>query len=266
MFSFRKQAAQAKKSTTANTATFEFEWKALYNWLLLLLAILAAVVYLGQQNTLLPIKKIKLSGTFEHIDQNEVETVLQPFVGEGFFSLDIHALQKILSEKPWTESVSIRRVWPDRLDITIVERKPVARWDDKQLISNNAVVFTADTGSFQQLPLIHTENNNTAQLLSQFYNLSRRFNSLDETVLSLRQDSRGALDIELSGGLTVKVGRDQIEHKISRLMTIYKQQIRPRRADIQQLDLRYSNGFAVAWKKEILEARDEASIWSNNNV
>ncbi len=266
MFSFHRQAAQAKKRSTNQTASFEFQWKAQYNWFLLLLIIFGAVSYLSQQNNLMPIKKIKLSGTFEHINQNEIESILQSFVGEGFFSLDIHSLQKMLSEKSWTKSVSIRRVWPDRLDITIVERKPIARWDDKHLISNRAVVFSADTRSFQQLPLIHTENKDVSQILTSFYRLNRRFNLVDETVLSLHQDSRGALDIELPGGLTIKLGRNQVEHKIERLITIYQQQIRPRRADIQRLDLRYTNGFAVAWKKEILEARDEASIWSNNNV
>lgn len=266
MFSFHRQAAQAKKRTANQVASFEFEWKALHNWVLLLLILLGGVLYLSQQKNFMPIKKIKLSGTFEHINQNEIESILQPFVGEGFFSLDIHELQKMLSEKPWTKSVSIRRVWPDRLDIKIVERRPVARWDDKHLISDRAIIFSANAQSFQQLPLVHTESKNTSQILARFYSLNRRFNLVDEIVLSLRQDSRGALDIELPGGLVIKLGRDQVEHKIARLITIYEQQIRPRRADIQQLDLRYSNGFAVAWKKEILEARDEASIWSNNNV
>ncbi len=266
MFSFHRQAAQAKKRTANQSASFELEWKVMYNWLLLLLILLGGIVYLSQQKNIMPIKTIRLSGTFEHINQNEVESILQSFVGQGFFSLDIHALQKVLSEKPWTMSVSIRRVWPDRLDIAVVERKPVARWDDKHLVSDRAVVFLANARSFQQLPLIHTESKNTSQILTSFYNLNRLFNQVDETVLSLRQDSRGAFDIELPGDMSIKLGRDQVEHKITRLMKIYKQQIRPRRADIQQLDLRYSNGFAVAWKKEILKARDEASIWSNNNV
>ncbi len=266
MFSFHRQAAQAKKRTANQAANLEFEWKAQYNWLLLLVILVGAVFYLSQQKDLMPIKKIKLSGSFEHINQHEVESILQPIVGEGFFSLDIHQLRKMLSEKSWTKSVSIRRVWPDRLDITIVERKPVARWDDRHLISDRAVVFAADSRNFQQLPLIHTEIKNHSQILTSFYRLSRRFKLVGETVLSLRQDSRGALDIELPGSLIVKLGRGQIEHKIDRLITIYMQQIRPRRADIQQLDLRYSNGFAVAWKKETLEASDEASIWSNSNV
>ena len=54
--------------------------------------------------------------------------------------------------------------------------------------------------------------------------------------------------------------------KIDRLVSIYTAQILPRRERIQRLDLRYSNGFAVAWKKEALRDTDKASIWSNSNV
>ena len=266
MFKFRKQTAQAKKKITTATPALEFRWKPVYNWIFPLLLILAGSAYLYQLDTLLPIKKIKLVGTFEHIAPQDVESVLQDYVGKGFFSLNIHELQKLLSEKPWTESVSIRRVWPDRLDITIVERKPVARWDDQHLLSDQAIVFSADVGDFRQLPLVYTANNNIASLLNRYYTLDKRFETLGEKLISLRQDSRGALDIELSDGLLIKVGRDQIEHKISRLITIYEQQILPRRTEIRQLDLRYSNGFAVAWKKELLEATDAASIWSNSNV
>ncbi len=82
----------------------------------------------------------------------------------------------------------------------------------------------------------------------------------------MRKDGRGALEIQLENGLTIKLGRTDIEHKITRFVAIYRQQIYPRRDEIQALDLRYSNGFAVAWKKEVLQSRDEASLWGNNNV
>lgn len=266
MFKFRKKAAQAKKKSTAASPDFEFKWKPVYNWILPLLLVLGSAAYVSQLDNLLPIKKIKLSGSFEHIAQQEIESALNSYVGADFFSLDIHALQQKLGAKPWAESVSIRRVWPDRLDITIIERKPVARWDDNHLVSDQAIVFAANTQNFQQLPLVHTRSEKLGQLLSRYHTLDKRFDGFGETVISLREDSRGALDIELSDGLLIKVGRAHLEHKIARLMTVYEQQIKPRRSEIRQLDLRYSNGFAVAWKKEQLEATDEASIRSNNNV
>lgn len=266
MFRFRKQNAQAKKRAVNKPEKLELSWKPKYNWFPVLLILASVVFYIGQKDVWLPIESIQISGSFEYIDEKEIEASLQSFVGEGFFSLDIQSLRKILSDKPWTESVSIRRVWPSQINITIVEKKPVARWDDKQLISDRAIVFAANTKHFQNLPMVHSVNTDPVNVLNQYYRLSQRFQSLDETVLSIRQDSRGALDIELANDLRIKVGRDDIDHKIDRLISIYEKEIQPRRLQIRILDLRYANGFAVAWKKEILEDRDQASIWSNDNV
>ncbi|MFV2032690.1 MAG: cell division protein FtsQ/DivIB [Gammaproteobacteria bacterium] len=264
MIKFRKPDAQAKRYSTGQSA--EFQWRRSYNWILLLVPLLVTWVYLSQQDTLFPIRTIQLSGTFQYIDQKEVEATLQEYIGEGFFSLDIYQVQKKLADKSWADSVSIRRIWPDRLNIRIVEKKPVARWDNEQLISDRAVVYRASTDAFKQLPLVYSVNSRPDEILYRYYRLATRFETLDEKVVSVKMDSRGALDIELASGLKIKVGRDDIERKVERLLTIYLSQIQPRRNEIELLDLRYSNGFAVAWKKDALRGRSEASIWGNTNV
>ncbi|MCP3688125.1 MAG: FtsQ-type POTRA domain-containing protein [Gammaproteobacteria bacterium] len=266
MFSFRRQIPQAKKHTSGENASVSFAWKPGYNLILLAMIVVGAATYFNQRSTLLPIKTIELSGSFNYIEQKAIEAILRPYVGQGFFSLDIHAVYKLLSDQAWADAVSIRRVWPDQLEVNIIEKKPVARWSRSQLLSNKAVVYDADTTGFDSLPLVHAVNSEPAGMLRQFYALSGRFSALQETLVSLRQNSRGALDIALADGLVIKVGRSEVNRKIARLISIYKQQIMPRRLHIRQLDLRYSNGFAVTWKKEILKNRDEASIWSKTNV
>jgi cell division protein FtsQ len=265
MFRFRKKATQAKRKTPASQAS-SFEWRKSYNWVFLLLPILLGGYYLYQMDELLPIRSIQLSGSFENLDQGEVEQALQQYIGQGFFSLDIHQLQQLLHQKSWTESVSVRRVWPDKIRVTITEKKPVARWDERHLLSDSASVYLADTSGFAHLPIVHADSHQPAWALRQFHALEARFERVDERLLALRVDSRGALDIELINGLQIKLGRSDIERKIERLTSIYLQQILPRREQIQRLDLRYSNGFAVAWKQEVLQGRDKASIWSNSNV
>lgn len=265
MFKFRKKATQAKRKMPASQ-TSSIQWRKSYNWLILLLPITFAGFYLQQMEQLLPIRTIQLSGTFENLDQGEVEQSLQQYIGQGFFSLDIHQLQQVLHQKAWTESVSVRRVWPDKIRVTITERKPVARWDERHLLSDSARVYLADTAAFAHLPIVHAPSHQPDRALRQFYALQARFERVDERVLALRIDSRGALDVELINGLLIKLGRSDIDRKIERLASIYLQQILPRREQIQRLDLRYSNGFAVAWKQEVLQGRDKASIWSNNNV
>lgn len=261
----RRRNGQAQRIAPPS-ASPSFQWRKAYNWIFLLVPLMLAGVYLNQAEEPLPIRTIQLSGTFENLDQQAVEMVLQPYLGQGFFSLDIHHVKQTLHDRSWVESVSVRRVWPDKLRVAVREKVAVARWDAQHLLSDSASVYRADTGAFSHLPLVHATNHPPAWVLKQFHHLQARFRSVDERLVALRVDSRGALDVELINGLTIKLGRRDIDHKIDRLVSIYLQQILPRREQIQRLDLRYSNGFAVAWKKEALQGSDKASIWSNGNV
>jgi cell division protein FtsQ len=272
MFKLRKQGnkqgnKQAKRNLkAAPSPSFSLGWRKSYNWGLLIVPVLLSGFYLNQAKQILPIRSIQLQANFENLNRREIEATLRDYIGQGFFSLDIHELQQALKAKPWTESVSVRRVWPDTLHVVIRERKPVARWDEQHLLSSTATVYLADSNNFMQLPLVHAANHSPGWALRQFHRLQTRFKAVDERVVALSVDSRGALDVELINGLQIKLGRDEIVHKIDRLVRIYQQQILPRREQIERLDLRYSNGFAVAWKKEVLQGSDKASIWSNSNV
>lgn len=265
MFKFRKQGTQAKRKAKA-AAPRSFQWHRSYNWLFLLPPLVLAAYFLNRVDEILPIRTIQLAGSFENLDQREVESTLAGYIGQGFFSLDIREMQRKLNSRPWTESVSIRRIWPDKLRVTITEKKPVARWDEDHLLSESARVFPADTGKFGQLPLVHADGHEPEWALLQFHLLQARFDSVDERLVALEVDNRGAVEVELFNGLQIKFGRSDIERKMNRLTSIYNEQILPRREQIRRLDLRYSNGFAVAWKKEVLREHNEASIWSNSNV
>jgi len=266
MFRWLKRGNSQAQRRVAAQPSLSLRWHKSWNWSLLLLPLLLGAHYLAQIDRLLPVRSIQLQGSFEHLDQREVEATLQDYIGQGFFSLDILRMQQALQDMAWTETVSIRRIWPDQIRVAILEKKPVARWDDDHLLSDSARVYPADTRAFAHLPLVHAANHSPAWVLRQFDRLQARFEGVDERLVSLRVDSRGAFDIELINGLQIKLGRDDIDHKIDRLANIYLRQILPRREQIERLDLRYSNGFAVAWKKEVLQAHDKASLWSNSNV
>ena len=265
MFKFRKTGAQAKRKAAA-AAPRKLRWHKAYNWLFLLPPLMLTGYALYRVDQLLPIRSIQLAGSFEYLDQGEVEQSLRAYIGQGFFSLDISELQQQLNSRPWAEAVSIRRIWPDRLRVTITEKQPVARWDERHLLSASARIYPADAANFSHLPLVHADGHGPDWALRQFHALQARFDSVDERLVAMRVDNRGAVDVELINGLQIKLGRAQIQRKIDRLATIYNAQILPRREQIERLDLRYSNGFAVAWKKELLRERNEASIWSNSNV
>lgn len=67
-------------------------------------------------------------------------------------------------------------------------------------------------------------------------------------VATLDEDERRAYRLWFSNGIELVIGRDWNMHRMARLATVYKQVLASKARRIKRIDLRYPNGFAVAWK------------------
>jgi cell division protein FtsQ len=64
----------------------------------------------------------------------------------------------------------------------------------------------------------------------------------------LTLEPRGAWTIELSNGVRVVAGREQLIPRLRRFLTIYQLELAERAEQIEQIDIRYTNGVAVRWR------------------
>jgi cell division protein FtsQ len=71
---------------------------------------------------------------------------------------DLPAMRDRLVALPWVKEARIQRRWPDRLRITVIERKPAALWQYQgrlRLIDSDGVVLPADgLAPYAKLPLL----------------------------------------------------------------------------------------------------------------
>jgi cell division protein FtsQ len=261
---FFKGQQATRKNSVQKAPTFE--WQPIGQFMLAAIPLFTIVIFISQLDHLFPIKGIELSGEFVYISRSDIETRLEPVLGAGFFSANIHQLQQQLDQNSWIASTSIRRVWPNRLRISILEHQPLARWDDNHLLSDRAKVYKANTTAFNNLPKIYAATENSDIILARYLRYQNRFERLNESIQVLNVDLRGAVRLELGGGLLINLGREDVERKLDRLMSIYHEEVFPRRQFIDRLDLRYSNGIAVAWKADWIKQQEIASNRSNGNV
>jgi cell division protein FtsQ len=68
---------------------------------------------------------------------------------------------------------------------------------------------------------------------------------LEITQISL--DGRGAWSMRLDNGTHVQLGRDSTVERLQRLLASWERLMQEREAPPADVDLRYTNGFAVAW-------------------
>ena len=78
------------------------------------------------KNASLPIKYVRTDGDFQYLSKNELKAVLQPWVMTGFFEADMQAIHSAVSTLPWVDRVTVKRIWPDTIEIELHEKKPYA--------------------------------------------------------------------------------------------------------------------------------------------
>ncbi|MBL83971.1 MAG: cell division protein FtsQ, partial [Marinobacter sp.] len=62
----------------------------------------------------------------------------------------------------------------------------------------------------------------------------------------------------LANGIEVVLGRDQVEARFERFVTVYQERLASRSDEVRRVDARYSNGVAVQWKPSETASRTKS--------
>src|SRR5271157_3270625 len=90
------------------------------------------------------LRQVVVDGALARTSRAHLETVIREELKGTFFTLNLAAARASLQRVPWVKSVALRRQWPDRLEVTVVEHEPLARWNDTGLVDTEGEVFSAD--------------------------------------------------------------------------------------------------------------------------
>ncbi len=101
------------------------------------------------------VSKMALTGN-QTLTEKELRKWLGSVIGENIFLLDLENLSTRLARHPWVQTVSVRKVFPQNIVVTVTERKPYARikLDRIYIMDNFGVLLSLATSTHQDLPLI----------------------------------------------------------------------------------------------------------------
>lgn len=210
------------------------------------LAVAEGIVPLPEQDY--PIRTLKVEGTFERVSREDVAATVAPHAERGFLESDVRAIRGALVDLPWVHAASVRRVWPDALHITLVEERALARWAGGGLVNVDGELFHPPGDALASLPLLEGPPRSTAHVLGQYLALRQELGPLGLEIVGLSMDARRAWELELDNGIRLTLGRRDPEQQVRRFVRFYPEVMAARAADIEEVDLRYTNGFAVRWR------------------
>jgi len=245
---------------------------ALLNWIanllyaLSMVAVLYAVVYVVVHLPIFPLREVKVDGELHHVSREQVKLIVAKHLKGNFFTLDLINARDAFEKLPWARNVSVRRRWPDKLEVVIEEHQALARWGNTALVNKQGELFHAASSS--DLPVFYGPDNGVIEVASQYDELSQVLKTAKLEVATLALTPRRAWQITTTNGIVLELGRVEMQARLEKFANIYSSTLVGLNKKIAYVDLRYPSGFAVRRPTEGISTEKEkvASVASDHKA
>ncbi len=196
-----------------------------------------------------PVRSIRIAGEFEHVTREALRGAISDSLQAGFYAIDVSAVRRDARRLPWVRDVTVQRIWPDSVNITITERSAVARWNDTALLENDASLFRPTEGveNYIYTQLQGPEGKHSF-MLEQYKRLATTFGTLAGGIRRLTLSRQGQWQIEFGNGMTLVPGTELNVPALKAFARVLPRVIGADLERVLRVDLRYANGFAVRWR------------------
>jgi cell division protein FtsQ len=145
----------------------------------------------------------------------------------------------------------VSRQWPDTLDVTVTEETPAARWGADGLLNPQGRLFVRHTSHIPaELPRLNGPEGSEADVAARYIAVQEQLLERGLAVEAVELDGRGAWTVILSNGIGVRLGSQDVEARLTRFYEALDTVVTPVATDVQFVDMRYTNGFSIGWKRQ----------------
>lgn len=206
----------------------------------------AALLWLLDQ----PIERIVVQGSFQRVSALDVEKATRARIaGAGLVSVKLPVVRDALRNLAWVDDVSVERQWPRGLRVRVTEQVAAARWNDDGLINARGERFRTEARFIPpELPLLTGPEGAEPLVTARYFSIQGKLVEAGMRLTAVHLDARGAWDLTLDNGVSVRMGRRQIDERFARFTAVALRLVAARAADIAYVDMRYTNGFAIGWR------------------
>lgn len=189
------------------------------------------------------LREVRVSNELTRVTRGEIETVVQRELRGNFLTVDLTAAAAAFQKLTWVRKADVRRQWPARLEVTIEEHSALARWGKNALVNTHGEVFAGRQEG--DLPLFAGPEGTAREITIQYRYFTSSLAAIGAAPVQVRVSPRRAWQVKLDNGMTLELGREQVETRLARFVGAYDRTIARLGRRIEHVDLRYANGFAV---------------------
>lgn len=201
-----------------------------------------------------PLKQLVVVSALNQVTPAQIEYATQSSLAGNFFTVNLDEVRGAFEKLPWVRKASVRRRWPDGVELSLEEHVAAARWRNSEgearLVNSHGEVFAASLGAgTAALPQFGGPEGSAPQMLARYREFSELLAPLGRTSKTVTLSPRLAWQLRLDDGLLLELGRDQPKHplndRLQRFVGTYGEARSRARTAIAAIDMRYPNGFAL---------------------
>lgn len=248
-----KQARRRKPVTAQRSRAVVQLPRDVVNRISIMLALVTTAVvaaFVARASLNVPIERLTIDAPFQRVTAMQIREAIGDSIDEGFIGIDLADVRKRVESLNWVDQASIRRNWPDELQVAVLEQVPAAQWGESGLLNVRGELFVEKARhELPELPRLSGPSLRQHDVASQYLSLR---GALIEAGLGLRavtMDGRGAWQFVLANGIEVRLGREDTDARAKRFLMVAAPVVARHEPEIRYVDMRYSNGFAIGWKR-----------------
>ncbi|QEO58021.1 MULTISPECIES: cell division protein FtsQ/DivIB [Francisella] len=163
-----------------------------------------------------------------------------------WFDLNIDTVEKYFYDMKGVDYTLVKKVWPSTLVVYVYDHKPVAYWNNNQILLDNMDIITPVVFNYDQnLPYIDSNDDASKDYI---YETLQELNKVAENnnIQIVKISYRGnQFSVLLTDDIEVVLGSIKLKKRLNLFFKSYKDVKNYK--SVKYFDMRYSDGFAVKY-------------------
>lgn len=246
----------------------------LLNWIANALFALAFVLfiygslYIVVHLPIFPLNEVRVEGELKHVTREQVKLIASRYLQGNFFTVNLVRTRQAFEKLPWARNVSVRRRWPNRLEVMIEEHQALARWGNIALVNTHGEIFHG--ASDADLPVFYGPGDGVKEVAAHYGEFNALILPANMKLTEVTLTPRRSWQVTTNNGMVISLGREKMDMRLARFMQVYRKTYAGLKGDLNYVDLRYPSGFAVrspmalaAFKPVVVNAAPKEQKLSN---
>lgn len=208
-----------------------------------------------------PLKNIEVQGELHNTYTLQIQKILAENMPSNIFRINLAEAANVAESLPWIAQASVRRQWPDTLQVRVHEHVVEARWETGAWVERSGALIELPDYSNTELPVFVGAEQYIPEMLSSYRRWTPQLSLAGLKIRGISKSARGdwklevspveplapTLENEVNSTATVVLGNDNPEVAVKRFVWLYLEVFEPVVNSLVRVDMRYPNGIAVEW-------------------